>query len=137
MQVSVEPREGLERKMTVQIPAETVDMEVESRLKSMQGRVKIDGFRPGKVPFKVVKQRYSAQIFQEVAGELMQSSFRDAITQESLRPAGDPTIDASSFELGQPLEYTATFEIYPEVSVAPVSDLKLEKLAADVEEEAA
>lgn len=132
MQVSVETGEGLERKITVQIPAESVDVEVESRLKSMQGRVKIDGFRPGKVPLSVVKQRYSTQIFQEVAGELMQSSFRDAITQENLRPAGDPAINTSSFEQGKPLEYTATFEIYPEVALSPVSDLAVEKLAADV-----
>ena len=132
MQVSVEAGEGLERKITVQIPAETVEMEVEGRLKSMQGRVKIDGFRPGKVPLKVVKQRYSAQIFQEVAGELMQSSFRDAITQENLRPAGDPSIDASRLQQGQPLEYTATFEIYPEVALSPISDIKLEKKIADV-----
>ncbi len=132
MQVSVETGEGLERKMTVQIPAETLELEVENRLKSMQGRVKIDGFRPGKVPFKVVKQRYSAQIFQEVAGELMQSSFRDAITQENLRPAGDPSIDASSLEQGQALEYTATFEVYPELALSPISDIKLEKLVAEI-----
>ncbi len=132
MQVSVETGEGLERKMTVQIPAETLEMEVESRLKSMQGRVKIDGFRPGKVPFKVVKQRYSAQIFQEVAGELMQSSFRDAITQENLRPAGDPSIDASSLEQGQALEYIATFEVYPELALSPISDIKLEKITAGI-----
>ena len=132
MQVSVEAGEGLERKMTVQIPAEALDMEVDSRLKSMQGRVKLDGFRPGKVPFKVVQQRYSAQVFQEVAGELMQSSFRDAIAQESLRPAGDPSIDATSLEQGQPLEYTATFEVYPELALSPVSDIKLERLTAEV-----
>ncbi len=132
MQVSVETGEGLERKMTVQIPAETLEMEVESRLKSMQGRVKIDGFRPGKVPFKVVKQRYSAQIFQEVAGELMQSSFRDAITQENLRPAGDPSIDAPSLKQGQALEYTATFEVYPELALSPISDIKLEKISAGI-----
>jgi trigger factor len=132
MQVSVETGEGLERKITVQVPAETVEMEVESRLKSMQGRVNIDGFRPGKVPFKVVKQRYSTQVFQEVAGELMQTSFRDAIAQENLRPAGDPSISASSLEQGQPLEYTATFEIYPELTLSPIGDIKLEKLTAEV-----
>jgi trigger factor len=132
MQVSVEAGEGLERKMTVQVPAETVEMEVDNRLKSMQGRVKIDGFRPGKVPFKVVKQRYGTQVLQEVAGELMQSTFSDALTQENLRPAGDPSINTSGFELGSPLVYTATFEIYPELVLSPVSELKLEKLTADV-----
>ena len=134
MQVSVETGEGLERKLTVQIPAEKLEMEVENRLKSMRGRVKIDGFRPGKVPMKVVKQHYGAQVFQEVAGEIMHSSLNDALTQENLRPAGDPSISASTMQPGSPLEYTATFEIYPEVKLNPVSELKLEKISAEVKE---
>jgi trigger factor len=134
MQVSVETGEGLERKLTVQIPAEKLEMEVENRLKSMRGRVKIDGFRPGKVPMKVVKQRYGAQVFQEVAGEIMHSSLNDALTQENLRPAGDPSISTSTMQPGSPLEYTATFEIYPEVKLNSVSELKLEKISAEVKE---
>lgn len=134
MQVSVETGEGLERKLTVQVPAETVDAQVESRLKSMQNRVKVDGFRPGKVPFSVVKKRYAAQVFQEVAGDIMQNTFRDAVTQENLRPASAPSIEPKNFKLGQPLEYVATFEIYPELVLAPVSDLKIEKLAAEVKD---
>lgn len=134
MQVSVETGEGLERKLTVQVPAETVDAQVESRLQSMRHQVKVDGFRPGKVPFSVVKKRYAAQVFQEVAGEVMQNTFRDAVTQENLRPASDPSIEPKSFELGKPLEYVATFEIYPDVELAPVSDLKIEKLVAEIKD---
>ena len=134
MQVSVETGEGLERKLTVQVPAETVDAQVESRLQSMQHQVKIDGFRPGKVPLSVVKKRYSVQVFQEVAGEVMQNTFRDAVTQENLKPASDPSIEPISFEPGKPLEYVATFEIYPEVELAPISDLKIEKLAAEIQD---
>jgi len=85
MQVSVEAGEGLERKLTVQVPAETVEMEVNNRLSSMKNSVRMDGFRPGKIPLKVIKQKYSGAVLQEVAGELMQSTFRDALTQESLR----------------------------------------------------
>lgn len=132
MQVSVETGEGLERKLTVQVPAEKMDTEIESRLKSMQGRVKVDGFRPGKVPLKVVRQRYGGQVFQEVAGEMLQTSFREAIMQENLRPAGEPRISASSMQPGAPLEYTATFEIYPEVELNPVTDLKLEAKKAEI-----
>lgn len=132
MQVSVETGEGLERKLTVQVPAEKMDIEIENRLKSMQGRVKVDGFRPGKVPLKVVKQRYGSQVFQEVAGEVLQSSFRDAITQENLRPAGEPVINASSMQPGAPLEYTATFEVYPEVELKPVSELQVEAITAQI-----
>lgn len=132
MQVSVEAGEGLERKLKIQIPTETVDMQVESRLKSMLPRVKIDGFRPGKVPLKVVKQHYGAQVFQEVAGELIQNSFRDALTQENLNPAGEPSISTDGIKQGEPLEFTATFEIYPEVELAAVADIKLEKIKASV-----
>ena len=132
MQVSVEAGEGLERKLKIQIPTETVEMQVESRLKSMLPRVKIDGFRPGKVPLKVVKQHYGDQIFQEVAGELIQNSFRDALTQENLNPAGDPSISTDGIKQGEPLEFTATFEIYPEVELAPVAGIKLEKIKSSV-----
>ena len=133
MQVSVEAGEGLERKLTVQVPAETVEMEVNNRLNSIKNTVRIDGFRPGKVPFKVVKQKYSGSILQEVAGELMQSTFREAVTQENLQPAGDPVIKTEELALGKAMEYTATFEVYPEVALAPVADLAIEKTEASVE----
>jgi trigger factor len=132
MQVSVEAGEGLERKLKIQIPTETVDLQVESRLKSMLPRVKIDGFRPGKVPLNVAKQHYGAQVFQEVASELMQNSFRDALAQENLNPAGDPSISAESFKQGEPLEFTATFEVYPDIELAPVTGMKLEKIKSSV-----
>jgi trigger factor len=132
MQVSVEAGEGLERKLKIQIPTETVDMQVESRLKSMLPRVKIDGFRPGKVPLKVVRQHYGEQVFQEVAGELIQNSFRDALTQENLNPAADPSISTDGIKQGQPLEFTATFEVYPDVELAPVAGMKLELIKSSV-----
>ena len=132
MQVSVEAGEGLERKVTVQVPAETVELEVNNRLNSLKNTVRVDGFRPGKVPLKVIKQKYSGTILQEVAGELMQSSFREALTQENLNPAGDPQIQAENLVLGQVMEYTATFEVYPEIALSPVADLSIEKIDASV-----
>jgi trigger factor len=132
MQVSVEAGEGLERKVTVQVPAETVELEVNNRLNSLKNTVRVDGFRPGKVPLKVIKQKYSGTILQEVAGELMQSSFREALTQENLKPAGDPQIQAENLVLGQVMEYTATFEVYPEIALSPVADLSIEKIDASV-----
>jgi len=134
MQVSVEAGEGLERKVTVQVPAETVELEVNNRLNSLKNTVRIDGFRPGKVPFKVIKQKYSGTILQEVAGELMQRTFQEALTQENLSPAGDPVIQASALVLGEVMEYTATFEVYPVVALAPISDLPIEKIEATVED---
>lgn len=132
MQVSVELGEGLERKLTVQVPAETIDKEVESRLNSMRSRVKIDGFRPGKVPLNVVKQQYGASVIQEVVGEVMQTSLRDAVVQESLNPAGNPTIEPKSMEPGKPLEYVATFEVYPEITLNDISKLEIDRATAEV-----
>ncbi|HHJ36390.1 MAG TPA: trigger factor [Gammaproteobacteria bacterium] len=134
MQVSVETGEGLERRLTVQVPAETVESEVNNRLNSLKNTVRIDGFRPGKVPLKVLKQKYAGSILQEVASELMQRTFREAITQEKLSPAGDPQIETQDLVLGQVMEYTAIFEVYPELSLAPVTDLSIEKVEASVED---
>jgi trigger factor len=131
MQVSVEAN-GLERKMTVQVPAETVEAEVNNRLNSLKSSVKMDGFRPGKVPLKVIKQKYSGAVLKEVAGDLLQNSFREAVAQENLQPAGDPVIQAQELVLGQVMEYTATFEVFPEVSLAPLTDLSVEKVSSEV-----
>jgi len=132
MQVSVAAGEGLERVLTIQVPAETVETEVNNRLNSLKGSVKIDGFRPGKVPMKVIKQQYASKVLLEVSQELMQRSFRDAVSQENLQPAGDPVISAEDLALGQEMKYTATFEVYPEVELKPVADLSVEKSIAAV-----
>jgi len=132
MQVSVESGEGLERKLTVQVPAETIDKEVESRLNSMRSRVKVDGFRPGKVPLKVVKKQYGVSVLHEVAGEVMQNSLRDAVIQESLNLAGEPKVEPEPIEAGQPLQYTATFEVYPDITLADCAALQIERVTAQV-----
>ncbi|MCG6939455.1 MAG: trigger factor [Gammaproteobacteria bacterium] len=134
MQVSVEAGKGLERKMTVQVPAETIESEVNNRLNSLKNTVRMDGFRPGKVPLKVVRQKYSGAVLQEVAGELMQRTFREALTQENLNPAGDPQIQLETPVLGQVMQYTATFEVYPDVELAPVAELSIEKIEATIED---
>lgn len=130
MQVSMETGEGLERTLTIQVPAETVEKEVENRLKSMTSRVKVAGFRPGKVPFKIVKQQYGEQIHREVIGDVLQTSFRDAVIQEKLNPAGNPNIVPKTMGKGEPLEYSATFEIYPEVKLGDFSKLEIERVTA-------
>ena len=139
MQVSVETTGNIERKLSVTIPAERVDGEVDKRLKSMRGRVKIDGFRPGKVPMSVVSQQYGDSVYQEVVGEFFQSTFYEAAEQEKLRVAGMPKIDATTLEPGKDLEYTATFDIYPEFEVADISKMTVTQpvvklAAADVDE---
>lgn len=134
MQVSVEAGKGLERKVTVQVPAETVELEVNKRLNSLKNTVRLDGFRPGKIPLKIIKQKYSGTVLKEVAGDLMQNTFREALTQEKLNPAGDPKVQAEDVVLGQVMEYTATFEVYPEVELAPVTDIAIEAVDASIEE---
>jgi len=134
MQVSVETGEGLERKVTVSVPADQIDQKVESKLKSMASKVKMDGFRPGKVPMKVVRQKYLGEAKSEVMSDMIESSYREAIIQEKLRPAGMPAISDVKLEEGQPFEYVATLEVYPEVTLSPVDKLTIEKDVATVED---
>lgn len=132
MQVSVEELGALERQMTVQVPAEKVDKEVQNRLVSMSRKARIDGFRPGKVPVKIVKRMYGAQVRQEVLNEVVQNSLQDAITQEKLNPAGMPKIEPLHIEEGLNLEYKATFEVFPEFEPQGVDDLNITRPVADV-----
>ena len=116
MEVSIENTGGLSRRMTVQVPAERVDQEVGSRLQSMSRTVRLDGFRPGKVPVKVIEQKYGKQVRLEVVDQIVNSTLQDALTQENLKPAGTPSIEATDSQAGESLEYTATFEVFPEIS---------------------
>ncbi|WNC67434.1 trigger factor [Thalassotalea nanhaiensis] len=134
MQVSVETTQGLERKVSISVPAETVDVEVKNRLRQIAKTQKINGFRPGKVPPSVIQKRYGKSVRQEVAGELMQRHFVEAIVAEKLNPAGRPAFVAKSNEEGKELEFDATFEIYPEVELAGLETIKVEKPAVEVTE---
>lgn len=134
MQVSVETMNGLERRMTVAVPAERVEKEVENRLKSLSRTTKLAGFRPGKVPMKVISSKYGPQVRQEVLAEVTQTSFQEAIIQEKLQPAGRPRIEPRQSESGKDLEYTAVFEVFPGVKLAPVNNLKIEKPVAEITE---
>lgn len=135
MQVSVETTSALERKLTVSIPAEKVDTEAQKRLQQLTRTVKLNGFRPGKVPFKVVKKRFGDSVRHEVLNELMQQYFYQAIVQEKITPAGAPFVEPSKNEEGQDVEFTATFEVYPEVEVKDLSDVTIEKFTAEVKDE--
>ena len=134
MQVSVETTSGLGRRMTVQIPAEQIDQQVESKLQQLARSVRLDGFRPGKVPLSVVKKRYGDQVRQETAGELIASSYEEALQQENLTPAGEPSIEQTRNRPGEELEYVAVFEIYPEIEPPELSDIGIERASAAVEE---
>ena len=132
MQVSVEATGNIERKLSIVVPVERIDGEIDKRLKSMRNRVKIDGFRPGKVPMSVVSQQYGDAVFQEVVGEMFQSTFYEAANQEELKVAGMPKIDATTVEPGKDLEYTATFETYPQFDIADISTMEVKQPAVKV-----
>jgi trigger factor len=135
MQVSIETTSGLERRLTVGVPAERIESEIDSRLQKAAGNVKLPGFRPGKVPMKVMRQRFGAGVRQEVLGEVMSQSFQEAVVQEKLRPAGQPSIEPKTLEAGKDLEYIATFEVFPEVEVVEIKGFEVEKPVADVTDE--
>ncbi len=132
MQVSIETTSGLERRMTVGVPAAQVDTEVEKRLKEAAKTVRINGFRQGKVPAKVVKQRFGASVRQEVLGEVISRSFFEAAQKEEVRPAGQPSIEPKESKAGEDFEFVATFEVYPEIELSDVSSFEIAKLNAEV-----
>jgi trigger factor len=134
MQVSVESISKLERRMQVQVPAERVSKEIAARLKNLSRTARLNGFRPGKAPLTVIRRQFGPQVHREVIGELLQSSFAEAVTEKQLSPAGSPRIEPQSVDEGQDLRYVATFEVFPEVALQPVESLELERITAEVTE---
>jgi trigger factor len=132
MQVSVETTTGLERRMKVAMPKKGIDSEVQKRLKSLAGRAKIDGFRPGKVPFGVIMKKYGGEVQAEVLNEMMQSSFYQAVTQEKLRPAGVPLIEPGDADSKDSVEFTATFEVYPEFKLKGFNKIKVKRPVLEI-----
>lgn len=132
MQVSVETTSGLERRMTITVPAARVDSEVNERVNKTARTVRMDGFRPGKVPVAVVKKRFGASIRQEALGDLIRDCFYEAVTQQKLNPAGFPTIESVKDEGNADIAFVATFEVYPEVTVGDLAAIKVERPAAEI-----
>lgn len=132
MQVSVETTSGLERRLTIAIPADEIQAEVDKRIQKVAPQVNLNGFRKGKVPVKVVRQQYGPSIRQEVLGEMMSQSFQDAVIQEKLRPAGQPEVEPKQIDENKDFSFTATFEVYPEFSVAPIEGAEIKKPVTEI-----
>lgn len=132
MQVSVETLKGLERKVTVSVPTEKVEEEVSQRLKDLARKVKVDGFRPGKVPLTVVKNRYSDSVREEVAREMVQSTLFKALEEHQLNPAGYPSVEPEALEAGKDFRYTAVFEIFPEFEISELNQATVELAQSEV-----
>ena len=135
MQVSVEKTEGLERKLTIAIPGDRVDTAVNARLQEAAQTIRLNGFRQGKVPLKVVKNKFGKGVRQEVIGELMNQTYFEAIAQESLKPAGQPRIEPTSMDEGKDVEFVAVFEVYPEIELPDFAAIKAERLVAEVSDD--
>lgn len=132
MQVSVETTQGLERRMKVQVPAERIESEVDQRLQRVGKSAKLKGFRPGKAPKKVIRQQFGGEVRREVVGELMQQTYAEAIDKEKLRPASSPKIETDEVGEGKDLQYTAVFEVYPEIEIKSLSSIKIKKPTAEI-----
>lgn len=135
MQFSLEASAGLERRLIITVPAADVDQQVHKRLQQISKRVRLDGFRPGKVPFKVMKRRYGLSARQEVLGEVIQNSYIAALEESQVKPAGVPSVEPKVNEEGKDLEFIAKFEVYPEITLGDFSSIAVEKPEADVEED--
>jgi trigger factor len=135
MQVSVTTTQGLERRLEVAVPGERVAGEVDARLKRIARTARINGFRPGKVPYAVVRQQYGTQVHAETVSDLMQSTFAEAVSQQKLRPAGGPRIEPIAVAPGTELRYAAIFEVLPEVLLHPLDGLAVERPSAQIEEQ--
>jgi len=136
MAVHVETLEKLERRITLTLPADSIQGEVDSRLKRLARTVKADGFRPGKVPMSVVSQRYGYSVQYEVVNDHVGKAFSDATTEAKLRVAGAPRITQKDDAPAGVLAFDATFEVYPEVAMGDFASLQIERISTEVTEAA-
>ena len=135
MQASVTTTHGLERRLEVAVPGERVAGEVDQRLKRLARTARLKGFRPGKVPFAVVRQQFGSQVHAQTVSDLMQSTFAEAVSQHRLRPAGGPRIEPIAVEPGSELRYAAIFEVLPDVTLKPLDAIAVERPVATVSDE--
>lgn len=134
MQVSIENLSSLERRLTVSLPADRLDSEVRDRLREIARSAQMKGFRRGKVPAKVVEQRYGNQVRNEALSDIVRASFSEAVAQEKLRPAAAPSIETSGKPENGELRYTATFEVVPDFGQIDVSGLAVTRVSASVDD---
>ncbi len=127
VQVEVEQLEGLKRRLTIKISEDQVSSAYQKKLNQVQKNIKMPGFRPGKVPYNVIEQRHGQDLVNETASELIDVSFRDALTEHKLSPAAQPEIDSQVFEKNQPVEFSASFEILPEIALVDLSGVSIER----------
>lgn len=136
MTVNVEVLDKLERKITLSLPVQAIEQEVQARLKKLARNVKMDGFRPGKVPMSVVAQRYGASVHYEVLNDQVGQAFNKAVEEALLRVAGQPRISEKAGAAEGFVDFDAFFEVYPDVQIGDLSDLEIERVNVEVDEAA-
>ncbi len=132
MQVSVETTSPIERVLTITVPADRVEEKINSEIAKTAKTVRIDGFRKGKVPVSVVKKRYGQGIRLDAVEQIMRDAYMEAMQKESIQPAGMPSIEPKNITEGADLEFVAKVEVYPEVTLADNSAIKVERVLSEV-----
>ncbi|SUU96734.1 trigger factor [Avibacterium paragallinarum] len=134
MSFNIETTQSLERRVTLTVPAETVEQAVREELKRVAKNARVDGFRKGKVPPHIIEKRFGASVRQDVLGDLLQKHFFNVIVESKVNLAGRPTFNVEQFEAGKDLVFTATFEVYPEVELKGLDQIKVEKPVVEISE---
>ncbi|MDP8051968.1 trigger factor [Pasteurella atlantica] len=132
MSFSIETTQGLERRVTITVPADKIEAAYRQELKGVAKNAKIDGFRKGKVPHTILEQRYGASVRQDVLSDNMQRAFFDVIIEEKINIAGRPTFTPESYEIGKDFTFSATFEVYPEIELKGLENIKVEKSVVEI-----
>lgn len=134
MQVSLEQADGLERRLRVEVPEQQIATQVSTRLVAVARNARIDGFRPGKAPPRIIERQFGARVRNEVVTELLRSSFAEAVGSHQLRPVADPVIDPIEATAGSGLSYTATFEVFPEITLVELGSLQIARPRCEITE---
>src|SRR5947209_4193189 len=133
---NVETLQGLERRVSMTLPADDIERQVDERLKKLARNIRMPGFRPGKVPLKLVAKTYGPQVRSEVLSDAVQKAFTDAVKEANLKVAGYPRIEKKDGADAGALEFSATFEIYPEVKLGDVGGVTIERPQVSVDDAA-
>lgn len=134
MSLNIETTQGLERRVTITVPAETVVQAIREELKRVAKNARIDGFRKGKVPPHIIEKRFGASVRQDILGDLLQNHFFQAVIENKINLAGRPSFTVEQFEDGKDLKFSATFEVYPEVELKGLENIKVEKPVVEISE---
>lgn len=132
MSFNIETTQGLERRVNITVPSETVEQAVREELKRVAKNARVDGFRKGKVPAQIIEKRFGASVRQDVLGDLLQKHFFNVMFENKVNLAGRPTFTVEQFEAGKELKFTATFEVYPEVQLQGLDQIKVEKPVVEI-----